>query len=69
MLFEIGYRWWLVKLWFRRLPEKLAWRAAWLLPRRVALLAFVRVCSATGDSPDDVTYDGAYRAWEAGAGK
>jgi hypothetical protein len=36
------------------------------LPRRVALLAFVRVCAATGDGPASITYDSAYKAWEAG---
>lgn len=66
---ELDYRWWLIKLWFRGLPEKLARKAAWWLPREVALWAFIRVCSATGDGPSDITYESAYKGWEAGAGK
>lgn len=65
----MGDRWYCVKLWFRELPEKVAWKAAWLLPRKVALLAFVRVCSASGDAPGNITYESAYRAWESGRGR
>ncbi len=66
---ELGYRWYCVRLWFRERPEKIAWWLALKLPRQVALLAFVRVCSATGDGPDSITYESAYRAWEQGAGR
>jgi hypothetical protein len=66
---DIGYWWFCVKLWFRERPEKIAWWFAWKLPRRIALMAFVRVCSATGDGPSDVTYESAYKAWERGAGR
>lgn len=66
---SLGYRWFCVRLWFWELPNRLAWRLAWLLPRKVALLAFVRVCAATGEGPSDVTYESAYKAWEAGAGR
>jgi len=43
---------------------------AWALPRRIALWAFIRVViSASGDSPSEITYDSAYKAWENGAGR
>lgn len=58
-----------IRLWWHESVEWLAWRAAWALPRYIALLAFVRVCSATGDSPDDIRYGTAYKAWERGAGR
>lgn len=58
-----------LRLWRRETADKVRWKIAWLLPRSVALLAFVRVASATGQAPDDVTYQSAYKAWEAGAGR
>ena len=65
----IGYQWFKVRIWCRGLPDRLSWRLAWLVPRKVALYCFVRVCGATGDDPGNITYDSAYRAYDAGAGK
>lgn len=56
--------WW---QWFK--ADGLPWWIAWKLPRKIALLAFVRVCSATCQAPDDITYESAYKAWESGIGK
>jgi len=49
--------------------EVARWKIAWALPRSIALLCFVRVCSASGDEPGDITYESAYKAWQAGAGR
>lgn len=57
------------RLWLAERAEALRWRIAGWLPRRIALLAFVRVCAASGDGPSDITYESAYKAWEAGAGQ
>lgn len=56
--------WW---FWFKR--EGFPMWAAWRIPRPIALWVFVRVMAATGDSPDRITYESAYKAWEGGAGK
>ncbi len=66
---RLGYWWFCVRLWFRERPDKIAWWLAWRLPRKVALLAFVRVCGASGETPSNITYDSAYRAWEQGDGR
>jgi hypothetical protein len=42
---------------------------AWALPRRIALWTFIRVFSATGQNPNEVTFESAYNAWERGAGR
>ena len=51
---QVGYRWWLVRhayparlrwYWHETLPRKIA---CWL-PRKVALLAFIRVYAVTGE--------------------
>lgn len=52
-----------------RWPERLAWWLAWRLPRKVALLAFVRVAAASGKGPDELTFDGMCKHWERGEGK
>jgi len=59
MLWSLRYE---VKHFFR---ETLPWKIAYLLPRKIALLAFVRV-SATQDAPTEF-YSNAYKAFEAGA--
>lgn len=64
---KIGYRWFCVRLWLRELPERIAWRAAWLMPRKVALLCFVRVYAVLGYYGPD--YEAAYKAFEGGEGK
>ncbi len=56
--------WW---FWFK--DEGLPLWIAWKLPRRVALWAFIRVTAATGENPSEITYESAYKAWEAGAGR
>lgn len=53
----------------REMREVARWKIAWALPRSIALLCFVRVCSASGDEPGDITYESAYKAWQAGAGR
>ena len=65
----MGYYWWSFKLWVRELSSRAAWKLAWLLPRKVALFAFVRVSSAAILAPDESTYEVCYKAWERGAGK
>jgi hypothetical protein len=61
------YYWYDVRLWWFGLPDRIAWRCAWLLPRRVALFAFVRVYAVLDSFTDD--YDRAYRAFESGKGR
>ena len=60
--------WWfrasILRWWTDTLPMK----CAWLLPRRVALWAFIRVYACTGDGPGP-DYSRAYDAWEKGAGR
>ncbi len=63
------YLWFTIRLQFKENIEWLAWKAAFALPRKVALLAFVRVAAASGQGPSDITYEGAYKAWEEGAGR
>lgn len=65
----MGYMAFRIKLWRRETAEAVRWKIAWLLPRSIALMAFVRVAAATGECPDDIRYDTSYRAWEQGAGK
>lgn len=60
-----GFRSW----WFWVTDSGFPLWVAWKLPRRIALWAFIRVVSATGQSPSEITYESAYKAWEAGAGK
>lgn len=55
-----------VELWFRETRSKLQWKAAYALPRQIALLAFVRVYSVLDYCGDD--YDRAYLAFAAGQG-
>jgi hypothetical protein len=57
-----------LKLWLRERPDKIAWWLVWKMPRRIALVAFVRVCSATKLAPDQITYEVAYKSWERGEG-
>ena len=66
---DFGYYWFCMRLWRRETAERVKWKIAWACPRWLALLCFVRVCSATGDSPSEITYESAYKAWEKGAGR
>ena len=61
--------WWLFTYRLRNYRRDLPMRLAWLLPRSVALWAFIRVCGASGASPNEITYKSAYKAWENGAGR
>jgi hypothetical protein len=58
---DLGYRWFCVCIWWRGLPDRIAWWLAWRLPRRVAL--FVRVYAALGECGPD--YARVYEAWES----
>lgn len=64
-----GWWWFLIRVRWHGTAERLRWRIAYLLPRTIALMAFVRVCSASGDDPADIRYESAYRAFEKGAGR
>ena len=58
-----------VKLWIGERHEKAVMWVAWVLPRRVALWAYIRVMAhATqgpygGDHVEDITYRKAYDRW------
>ena len=52
-----------------RLKEWSARKAAWCLPRSVALWAFYRVIAASGENPDVLTWTQVLDWWESGAGK
>lgn len=65
---DFGYWRFRFRLWRHETAERIRWRCAWLLPRSIALLAFVRVYACTGNAPGS-EYDAAYKAFEAGAGR
>ncbi len=48
--------------------DALCWRLAWLIPRRIAYLCFVRVYASSGEGPGP-EYTAACKAWESGAGR
>ena len=60
---------WYLSGWWHWVKEATPRQIAWLLPRKVALWAFIRVVAATGQNPDQITYESAYNAWEQGAGR
>jgi len=64
-----GYWWYSMRIWWLERPEKIARAAAYWVPRRVALFVFVRVCAATRLSPDEITYENAYKSWANGHGR
>ena len=47
--------------------DNLCWKIAWLLPRRIAYLAFIRVYASSGEGPGP-EFKTALDAWEAGKG-
>jgi hypothetical protein len=57
---------------FQTFPEKIAIKIAWMLPRKVALWAYIRVmahasCGIHGmDNVDDLTFGEVCKRWEAG---
>jgi hypothetical protein len=63
---KIPFAW---RYWVQERREAFCWWLAYQVPRKVALLVFVRVCSATQLAPDEITYEGAYKAFEGGAGR
>lgn len=65
---RFGYWRFCFRLWRHETAHKLRWKIAWLLPRSIALLAFVRVSASTGEAPGS-DYANAYKAWEKGAGR
>lgn len=69
LMLEWGWYRFTARLFVREVIDWACWTAATKLPRKVALLAFVRVAAATGDAPDTITYDRAYKAWDTGAGR
>ena len=58
---------WRFKLLWREWQDRLAWRITYLLPRRVALFAFIRVYSVVGEASEE--YGRVYDAWMAGKGR
>lgn len=58
--------WWRVSRHFTE--EALLWKLAWMVPRRLALMVFVRVYAADGEEPGP-DYERCYKAWQAGKGK
>jgi hypothetical protein len=56
------------RIWMREAVAWVQWKAAYLVPREVALLVFVRVYCAGMDHPGD-DYAPVYAAWENGAGR
>lgn len=64
----VGYRWWLNTWWWParlryHLKETLPWKIALWLPRKVALMAFVRVYGVIGRC--DPNYEEIYNEWES----
>ncbi len=51
--YHAGYQWFRLRLWWHALPERWAWRLAYLLPRRMAYFAFIRVYACIGDCGPD----------------
>lgn len=69
-MWRIWTRGWGIRAWWHWFSDQgFPMFVAWSLPRRIALWAFIRVMAATGQAPDDITYESAYKAWEAGAGR
>lgn len=63
----MGYIRFRLRVWLHQTRTALTWKLAYLLPRSIALIAFVRVYSVIGDCGDD--YSRAYIAFERGEGK
>jgi len=66
--YRLGYYRWLIPVLIRQMvQEKIPWWIARHLPRKVALLTFVRVYACTGDAPGP-EYGLIYHTWEAQGG-
>ena len=63
---RLRYAWWFHVR--RHLTmDAVCWRLAFMVPRRIALLVFIRVYAWTGDVPDE--YSASYDAWANKAGR
>ena len=56
-----------LRLFIYKFKDRLFWYIAYLIPRKIALICFVRVYSTLGSFSED--YELAYDAWESGKGK
>lgn len=56
------------RLWYGAFVERLCWSIAFAVPRRIALLVFVRVYASTLEAPGP-EYERVYRTFEGGAGQ
>lgn len=56
-----------LRLFYRESVEKIRWKIAYLIPRKIAILVFVRVHSVLDYCPE--SYTEAYRLFESGKGK
>lgn len=65
--FRHGWWWWNVSRRFER--DRIARRIAWLLPRRIALWAFIRVYAASHREAPGPEYIRAHNEWQKGAGR
>lgn len=59
---------WGPRAWWSWVVEQVPMRLAWLLPRRVALWAFIRVYACDGHGPGE-EYRRVCDAWERGEGR
>lgn len=63
-----GEWWWRVSRHFE--ADRLRWRAANLIPRKIALLVFIRVFAHGDPEPNHLdVYEKIYAAWERGASR
>lgn len=65
---KIGYWRFSFRCWRHETAERLRWKIAYAIPRKLALIVFVRVFSATAEGPD-ASYEDVYKGWENGAGR
>lgn len=63
-MWRLWTRGWGVGAWWYWVRESTPMWVAWMLPRKVALWAFIRVYAASGDGPGD-EYKRAYDFWES----
>lgn len=62
-MWRLWTRGWLLRGWWAWVVDTFPQQIAWLLPRKVALWAFIRVYAASGESPGP-EYRRAYDAWD-----
>ena len=67
-MWRLWTRGWYLSGWLAWVKEATPRQLAWMLPRRVALWAFIRVYAADGEAPGP-EYSRCYDAWERGAGR